>query len=388
MVRSVALLTAACLLAGGCASFPDEPAPTQWSAQPQLTPQAGPRPELPGEYRPAPGEQGRGQQPPQSVPPPQGCKDFNPAVIATCLNTVTGVAPIGGDAQGGVAAYATERGGRLVKVSKDVDPVVVAQLEVDASTDGGLTGLALSATFAEDQLAYVYVTTATDNRVLRIAPGDSPKPILTGIPKGPSGNRGVLASDRKGALLVATGDAGNPALAADPASLAGKVLRIDGFGRPAQGNPTAGTAVVSSGLKLPGGLCVSADTTKIWVTDWAANADVVYRVTPGKLGEAAWTWPERPGVMGCASLSDVLWVNTSKIPGSQNLPMNPEGAFTGKPTVSDEDGSEFGRRGPMEQINDSAALIGTVNKAGGQPVSSDDRVAIVVRDGGGSPGKD
>ncbi|WP_245847734.1 PQQ-dependent sugar dehydrogenase [Lentzea kentuckyensis] len=387
MVRSVALLAAACLLAGGCASFPDEPAPTSWSAQPQLTPQAGPKPELPGEFRPSPGEQGR-NQPQTSVPPPQGCKDYHPLVIATCLNTVTGVAPIGGDAQGGVAAYATERGGRLVKVTKDVDPVVIAQFEVDASTDGGLTGLALSATFAEDQLAYVYVTTATDNRVLRIAPGDTPKPILTGIPKGPSGNRGVLASDRKGALLVATGDAGNPALAADPASLAGKVLRIDGSGQPAQGNPTAGSAVVSSGLRQPGGLCVSADTTKIWVTDWSANFDAVYRVTPGKLGDAAWTWPDRPGVMGCASLSNVLWVATSKTPSIQNLPMNEAGAFTGKPTPTQEDGTGFGRIGPMEQINDSAVLVGTVNKAGGQPVSSDDRVAIVVRSDSEIPGKD
>jgi glucose/arabinose dehydrogenase len=387
VVRSIALLTAACLLAGGCASFPDEPAPTSWSAQPQLTPQAGPKPELPGEFRPTPGEQGRGQTP-QSVPPPQGCKDFNPAVIATCLNTVTGVAPIGADAQGGVAAYATERGGRLLKVTKDVDPVVVAQLEVDASSDGGLTGLALSATFAEDQLTYVYVTTATDNRVLRIAPGDTPKPILTGIPKGPSGNRGVLASDRKGAILVATGDAGNPALAADPNSLAGKVLRIDGSGQPAKGNPTTGSTVLTSGLRQPGGLCVSADAQKIWVTDWAANFDAVYRVTPGKLGDAAWTWPDRPGVMGCASLTDVLWVSTTKAPGLQNLPMNASGAFTGKPTVTLDDAGGLGRMGPMEQLNDSAAVVGTVNKAGGQPVSSDDRVAIIVRTGGEIPGKD
>ncbi|MGW4208620.1 PQQ-dependent sugar dehydrogenase [Lentzea sp. NPDC004789] len=386
MVRSAALLAAACLLAGGCASFPDEPAPTSWSAQPQLTPQAGPKPELPGEFRPSPGEQGRGQTQ-QSVPPPQGCKDFNPAVIATCLNTVTGVAPIGGDSQGGVAAYATERGGRLVKVSKDVDPVVIAQIDVDTSSDGGLTGLALSATFAEDQLAYVYVTTATDNRVLRIAAGDTPKPILTGIPKGPSGNRGVLASDRKGAILVATGDAGNPALAADPNSLAGKVLRIDGSGQPAKGNPTAGSAVVMSGLRQPGGLCVSADAQKTWVTDWSAAYDAVYRVTPGKVGDAAWTWPDRPGVMGCASLSDLLWVTTTKTPGLQNLPMNAAGSFTGKPTVTMDDASGYGRMGPMEQINDSAALVGTVNKAGGQPVSSDDRVAIVVRTGH-DPGKD
>ncbi|MEV6716984.1 PQQ-dependent sugar dehydrogenase [Lentzea sp. NPDC051208] len=386
MVRSVALLTAVCLLAGGCASFPDEPAPTQWSAQPQLTPQAGPKPELPGEYRPTPGDPGRNPAP-QSVPPPQGCKDYHPAVVATCLNTVTGVAPIGADAQGGVAAYATERGGRLLKVTKDVDPVVIAQLPVDTSTDGGLTGLALSATFAEDQLAYVYVTTATDNRVLRIAPGDSPKPILTGIPKGPSGNRGVLASDRKGAILVATGDAGNPSLAADPNSLAGKVLRIDGSGQPAQGNPTAGSAVVSSGLRLPGGLCVSADASKTWVTDWAASGDVVYRVAPGKLGEVAWAWPDRPGVMGCSSYSDQLSVATSKTPGYQSLSMNAAGAFTGKPEIAmAEDG--FGLLGPMEMLNESASLVGTVNKAGGTPVSSDDRVVIIVRPNNGGGTKD
>jgi hypothetical protein len=198
----------------------------------------------------------------------------------------------------------------------------------------------------------------------------------------------VLASDRKGSLLVATGDAGNPALAADPSSLAGKVLRIDGSGKAAQGNPTAGNAVVMSGLRLPGGLCLSGDAQKIWVTDWAANADVVYHVVPGKAGDPAWAWPDRPGVMGCASLSDMLWVNTAKVPGSQNLPMNAAGGFTGKPTVIGDDGTGYGRMGPMEQLNDSSALIGTINKApGGQPVSSDDRVAIIVRNGT-TPGKD
>ncbi|HEX8866770.1 MAG TPA: PQQ-dependent sugar dehydrogenase, partial [Lentzea sp.] len=208
-----------------------------------------------------------------------------------------------------------------------------------------------------------------------------PKPILTGIPKGPSGNRGVLASDRRGGILVATGDAGNPALAADPSSLAGKVLRIDGSGKPAQGNPTAGSAVVMSGLRLPGGLCVSADAQKIWVTDWSATQDAVYRVNPGKIADPAWTWPDRPGVMGCASLTDMLWVTTAKTPGLQNLPMNSAGSVMGKPTLTLEDGSGYGRMGPVEALNDSSALVGTINKVGGQPVSSDDRVAIIVRDG-------
>ncbi|WP_235922219.1 PQQ-dependent sugar dehydrogenase [Lentzea tibetensis] len=388
MVRLLALI-AACLLAGGCASLPEEPPPTSWTPQRQLTPQAGPKPELPGEFTPSPGQRQPGQTP-QSVPPPQGCKDFNPLVIATCLDPVSGVAMIGPDSQGSVTAYATERTtGRLLKVAKNVDPVVVATIPVDASSDGGLTSIALSATFAEDQLVYLYVTTPTDNRVVRLAPGDAPKPILTGIPRGATGNRGVLASDRKGALLVATGDAGNPALAADPNSLAGKVLRIDGAGQPAKGNPTATSAVIAAGLRLPGGLCVSADTTKIWVTDWTDRADVLYRVDPGKpLGNAAWSWPDKPGILGCASLSDVLWTTMSKTPGTQALPMAPDGSFVGKPKVSmQEDG--FGLIGPMEMLNDQAALVGTVNKTSGKTVSSDDRVAIVTRpDNGGNPGKD
>ncbi|WP_312877874.1 hypothetical protein [Lentzea indica] len=126
---------------------------------------------------------------------------------------------------------------------------------------------------------------------------------------------------------------------------------------------------------------------KIWVTDWAANADVVYRVTAGKLGEVAWNWPDKPGVMGCASYSDNLTVTTSKTPGMQTLSMNAAGAFTGKPELTMQENG-YGRMGPMEMLNDSASLVGTVNKAGGQPLSSDDRVAIIVREGGGGGGKD
>src|SRR5690606_23232970 len=94
-----------------------------------------------------------------------------------------------------------------------------------------------------------------DNRVVRIAAGDSPKPVLTGIPKGPDHNSGSILEDGKGALLVATGNAGSAERAKDRASLAGKVLRIDGFGAPAPDNPDPASPVISSGLSAPGGLC-------------------------------------------------------------------------------------------------------------------------------------
>ncbi|MBW4716586.1 PQQ-dependent sugar dehydrogenase [Saccharothrix obliqua] len=391
-LRGLLIGSAVGLLAVGCASFPEQPAPTGWSAAPQLTPQAGPKPELPGEMPKGPAQ---GQQPGQSptpVPPPQGCKDFSPAVVGTCLSPVSGVAMTDvNQTTGAVTALATERTtGRLVRVTKDVDPVVVHTFDVDASGDGGLTSLTLSPTYPEDQLVYVYLTTATDNRVVRIAPGDVPKAVLTGIPKGPSNNRGSLAYDRTGALLVATGDAGDPAAAADPESLAGKVLRIDSAGQPARGNPTAGSRVLSSGLRAPSGLCVSGDGTKTWVTDVGASADLLYRVEGGKpLGDPAWSWPDKPGVTGCASLSDVMWVGTAKTAGTQVMPMSPDGSFTGKPEPYLDKETGFGRVGAMVMVDDNTALIGTVNKdPGGAPVSSDDRVAVIVRMSGQDRGKD
>ncbi len=388
-LRAVLAGSAVGLLAVGCASFPEQPTPAGWSSQVQLTPQAGPTPELPGELPQSPGQ---GQQAPSSVPPPQGCQDFNPAVIGTCLDRVSGVAPIAVDqSTGSVTALASERTtGRLLRVAKDAEAVQVARFEVDASADGGLTAVLPSPTYAEDQLVYAYVTTATDNRVLRIAPGDVPKPVLTGIPKGASGNRGALAHDAGGALLVATGDAGNRALAADPSSLAGKVLRIDPSGGPAQGNPTASSRVFASGLSAPTGLCVSPDGARTWLTDVGAGADALHRVEAGKaLGAPAWSWPDRPGLAGCAAAADSVWVGLSNKNGLLVLPTNQDGSFSGEPAPMLDGDSGFGRIGAVVGLSDQAALVGTVNKnPGGTPVSSDDRVAVVVKPEGVGGGKD
>ena len=115
---------------------------------------------------------------------------------------------------------------------------------------------------------------------------------------GASGNRGALGLDHRGALLLATGNAGNPALARNPNSLAGKVLRIDASGQPAPDNPTP-ARVVAQGLNSPGGVCASMDGSRLWVTDNAPTADVLYQLEPGKpLAAPAWTWPDRPGVAG------------------------------------------------------------------------------------------
>ena len=54
---------------------------------------------------------------------------------------------------------------------------------------------------------------------------------------------------------MGTGDAGRPALAANPKSLAGKVLRITDIGGPAANNPTPGSPVFTRGHSVVDGLC-------------------------------------------------------------------------------------------------------------------------------------
>ena len=59
------------------------------------------------------------------------------------------------------------------------------------------------------------ITTASDTRVVRLAQGDVPKDILTGIPRGAAGVRGSLEFYTPNELLVLTGDNGDPVAADD-----------------------------------------------------------------------------------------------------------------------------------------------------------------------------
>ncbi|WP_027946232.1 PQQ-dependent sugar dehydrogenase [Amycolatopsis taiwanensis] len=376
---SVPWLLAACgLLLSGCAKFDDRAAGQVYQPAPALSAPAGPQPKLPVD-----GDSGSGAPGPAAprtpVPPPQGCTDYDQSVIATCLDTVSAVAALPGDASSPSGLAAERKTGRVMQVAADGQPSQLAKLTVDAVGDGGLTGLALSPTYDEDQLVFAYITTATDNRVVRFTRGQQPKAVLTGIPKGPTGNRGALASDGK-ALLVATGDAGNPAAAADPNSLAGKVLRIDTSGNPAPENPTPGSRVFASGLHSPGGLCSSADGSRLWVTDRGPSQDALYRVpSGGALAAPTWTWPDRPGLAGCADSEQAVVIATSSTPGVQDLPIAPDGSVGGTPksALDGKEGAGYGRLGGIDAIDSRYALVGTVNRDGGQPVSSDDRVAII-----------
>lgn len=374
LAPALVLALVAALLAGGCATFPDT-GPRQWRDKPEdggpliappRVPDQPPESEQPNQPPGQPGQPGV----------PNGCLDPDPQVVATCLSPVSAVAVLPDPESALVAERAT---GQVLRVRKGKEPELVTTIPVDPA-GGGLIGLVLSPSYLEDQLLYAYAASPTDRRVLRIAPGDPPTPILTGIPRTAGDDSGALGVGKDGALLVATGSG--------PGSLGGKLLRIDTFGKPFKDNPDPGSPVYSSGLRSPGGVCTAPDNGTVWVTDHLPDRDALYRITPGQLGEPAWSWPDRPGVAGCVAPPGAVAVAERGASALFLLRSNAPGAFTGTPQQVLN--GAYGRLGAAALAPDGLVWLGTTNKGAGGPVTSSDDRAIRIQppSGGGGSGPD
>jgi glucose/arabinose dehydrogenase len=377
-MRGAPALLAVLLLLAGCASFPDA-GPHDWHDKIEGVGELG---GPPGVANPPTGEPTPPDEPDPSgaAPAPSGCTDPDPQVVATCLAPVGAIAVL----PDGLSALVGERTtGRVLRVRQGDQPTLVTTIPVDASTGGGLTGLVLSPAYAEDQLVYAYVTTPTDNRVVKLAPGEPPKPVLVGIPRGPTHNAGALAVDPEGLLLVATGDTGvNTSLAG---SLAGKILRIDTLGRPGITNPDPESPVLSTGVSDPGGLCVDDTTAQTWVPDHTTSGDVLHLIIPGPFTPPAWRWTDSPGVGGCTAHDGTVTIAQNVGAATYVLHADENGLFSGQPQTLLK--GVYGRLGPATGGPDGFLWLGTVNKTGGNPVSSDDRVIRIQINGGGGAGR-
>lgn len=321
---------------------------------------------------------------PTTTAPADPCRPADPVVVAACLAAPWGLAPL----PDGTSALVGERTtGRILKVAPGVPPVLVTTVTgIDAAGSGGLLGIAVSPSYLEDGLIYAYVTTATDNRVLRIAVGDKPKAILTGIPKGKD-NGGAIAFTAESILYVGTGDAGSTA-AAGRTSLAGKLLRIDEFGKPAKGNPDAASPVFAAGFTQITGMC-TLPTGAMAALDHRPAADVLVAAKSGRnyatlaSGDAVWTWKAGDGGAADCAASDGVLANTS--PAKQQLvgiSMSATGAFSGTPRVLL--GNKYGRLLTVEPGAKGSVWMTTSNKDGhGKPVAADDRVLLLPDAGGG-----
>jgi len=200
---------------------------------------------------------------------------------------------------------------RLVLVSADgeVTPVEATGEDgrvpdVSPDGEGGLLGVALSPTFAEDGLVYLYLTTAGGNRVVRAElDGTSlgePQVLLEGIPAASTHNGGRLAFGPDGMLYVSTGDARDQGAAQDTGSLAGKILRLTPDGDPAPGNPFGGSPVWTTGHRNVQGMGWDA-AGRMFASEFGSDRfDELNLIEPG----ANYGWPRVEGAGGVEGLTD------------------------------------------------------------------------------------
>ena len=336
-----------------------------------------------GPFRPlpegAPPEVGPPSEAPAPVPrdpadPGSGADGGDPNVVADDLDVPTGLVVL----PDGSAIVGERDTGRLLQVFPDRSPAreLMTIPGIDTAGDGGLLGLALSPTYPEDGLLYAYLSTARDNRVVRFPLGGAPNPVVTGIPRGEMHNGGGLVFGTDGHLLIGTGDTGDPALAVDPASLAGKVLRVDVFGR-----PVGRTPVFSRGHADVTALCPRGEADVLATDDAAEGPDAVRTVVRG--GDASQVPPvvefpaQAGGPGGCAALDQVVFV--SALDGERLYVVQ-----TDRSGVADEEPAEvlkgnYGRLRTLVLDAEGGLWITTSNRDGrGEPRDRDDKVLRIV----------
>ncbi|WP_431976504.1 PQQ-dependent sugar dehydrogenase [Micromonospora haikouensis] len=168
--------------------------------------------------------------------------------------------------------------------------------------EGGVLGLAVASTFATDRWLYIYHTTATDNRIVRMRydgtlQTSSLQVLVTGIPRNKYHNGGRLRFGPDGMLYAATGDGQTPDRAQDVNDLAGKVLRIRPDGSVPADNPF-GNQVWSYGHRNPQGLAFDS-RGRLFEQEFGNNVmdETNIIVRGGNYG-----WPACEGTVGdCAN---------------------------------------------------------------------------------------
>jgi len=205
--------------------------------------------------------------------------------------------------------FITERGGRIRVVERGqlrLDPWMT--LDVAASGEAGLLGLALDPRFAQNFFLYVAYTYRNDsgkmqNRLVRLredpktSKGILDKVLIENVAAANNHDGGRLKFGPDGKLYWSMGDAQERRRAQNLSSLNGKILRLNPDGSIPKDNPFPNSYVYSYGHRNPQGLAWQPKTGRLYATEHGPSGfqgccrDEVNFIEPGK----NYGWPEVRG---------------------------------------------------------------------------------------------
>ncbi|WP_395657508.1 PQQ-dependent sugar dehydrogenase [Nocardioides sp.] len=390
MRRRAALVTAVLLAAttASCSSDDPESAPDDTvTASPQSSPASS------APTSPTPTAEPTEESPSADTTPPKVV-----GTIATDLAAPWGIGFLpDGD------AVVTERDTRRVLLlrapSYDVRQVGTISAAVplgDQGGEAGLLGVAVSPDFERDHLLYFYVSTASDNRIVKARLDDDrlgpTTVILDGIPNGFIHDGGRLAFGPDGYLYASTGETGQPELAQDKGTLAGKVLRMTTDGEPAPGNPFPGSQIWTYGHRNVQGLAFD-DADRLWASEFGQDTyDELNLIEKGR--DYGWPMVEGRGDTDGGRLTNpqVVWATDDNSPsglayldghlwmaslrGERLWRVDVHGDRAVHPV--DYFVGEYGRMRTVVVTPEGRLWVTTSNRDGrGDPRSGDDRILLI-----------
>jgi glucose/arabinose dehydrogenase len=293
------------------------------------------------------------------------------------------------------SALVTERdSGRVLQIAGHTVRAVGRIDQTRPQGESGLLALAVSPTYADDHRVFVYASTDTDNRVLRMR-FDGRRlgrttAILTGIPHGFIHDGGRLAFGPDGFLYVSTGETGVGELAQDEHSLGGKILRITQDGAPAPGNPDPGSPIWTLGHRNVQGLAFD-DAGHLWASEFGQDTwdelnliekgtnygwpDVEGRGSDSRFRNPQVVWhTDEASPSGLAWLDGHLWLASLK--GERLWRIDVHGRRASHP--ADFFVGRYGRMRTVVVAPDGNLWVTTSNRDGrGDPTDADDRILLV-----------
>jgi glucose/arabinose dehydrogenase len=317
--------------------------------------------------------------------------DASAKTIATGLHVPWGIAFL----PGGDALVSERTTGDIVRIpAGGGTPQTVMHLpEVDVDAgEGGLLGIAVSPDYGADGLVYAYLTTGTDNRIVRFRLGGAVEPILTGIDAGVIHDGGRIAFGPDGKLYAGTGETGRSRLSQSLRSPNGKILRINPDGSIPDDNPFRGSPVWTYGHRNVQGLAWDR-AGRLWASELGQNTwDEVNLIVKGR----NYGWPAVEGKgstrggrytnplvtwrtsqaspSGAAIAGDTLYVAALAGEALWRVPLR--GARTSAPRRRYH--GRWGRLRTVTVAPDGSLWIATSNTDGrGDPRGGDDRIVSV-----------